>query len=135
MRSSPKYEAIRINSEPALIESMDVEICPNMNNNQVKPKVQNATIAKTKAKKVTVKKITAQKKIKIKTPRKMKERLKTRAVPRSTVYGVDLDLVYTTLESHRIEAGKYLFLTETELKYLKVFNFYSSLLSFFFSCF
>lgn len=134
MIQSPKYGAIRINSKPVLIESMDVEMCdPYMNNNQVKPKAQNAIIAKTKAKKVTVKKVTAQKIIKIKKPRKMKEKLKTRAVRRSTVYGEDLDLVYTTLESHRIEAGKYLFLTETELKYLKVFNLLSSLLPFFFS--
>lgn len=128
MKSNSKHEVLRRRSEPALIVPMEVEICDDnyMNNNQVKTKSQNAKTSKTK--KVSVTKVTKQKKIKMK-PTKEKENLKLRAVRRSTPCKRDIQ---TTLESHRIEAGKYLFLTETELKYLKVVYLCYLILPFFF---
>lgn len=112
--------------ETVLCEPMDVEVDDNIkDDNELKIKSQRRKITKITAKKtsikeVAVKKVTAQKEIKPQPSKKTTVKLMGKTVKKLNPFIQSTSSIQTTLESHRIEAGKYLFLTESELKYLKV---------------
>ena len=112
--------------ETVLCEPMEVEIYDNIkDDNQLKTKSQHSKITKITAKKtsiekVAVKKVTAENKIKPQPSKKTTVKLMGKTVKKLNPFIQSTSAIQTTLESHRIEAGKYLYLTESELKYLKV---------------